>query len=252
MLRIAKTVLFSRIIAGGLFLALIVGLVGCGGGPYAMEEGELAVRYLPTKRVVEHHPDSLRALKVVEQDGQVTFELDRSYRSIVEKWSVGHRYPPLGPDPDYATFRSLELALASLQAEREILSLQPSRAQELIQKRRASYADTIKIDVYDFSGQQFGGPEHRAKLHIADSTYHPAKKVDTPRQKIYTPNGRFTYRRYTNYFPRVVDGVDLLEKASGAHLEIQRHDYHDNADQDFIWEWGGSQNIAQAEDTEDQ
>ena len=238
-----------RTVAGSLFfLLLIVGLTGCSSGPYAMQEGELADRHLPPEREVAHHPDSLEALSIVEQEeGQVQYELEQSYRSMVEKWSVRCRY---GCGQNYATFRSLEVALASLQPEQGVLSLQPARAREIIQKRRTAYASTIQIDVYWYwTGTNISGPGYRIELHVADSTYHPVRKDYTPLRGTFTAGGRALYRRNTFHFPRVVDGVDLLENASSARLEIHKHGWRDFQ---FVWKWGKAQSLAQADGMEKQ
>lgn len=232
---------FRRAAVGSLLL-FIVGMAGCSSSPYAMQEGELADRHLPPEREVTHHPDSLEALSIVEQDGQIQYEMAQSYRSMVEKWSVRCRY---GCGKTYATFRSLELALSSLEPEQGVLSLQPTRARELIQKRRAAYAETIQIDVYWYwTGTNISGPGYRVELHVADSTYHPVRSDYTPIRRVLAASGAELYRRNTFYFPRVVEGVDLLENASSARLEIHKHGWRDFQ---FVWEWGESNRIAQAD-----
>ena len=61
-------------------------LVGCGGGDtYSVNEGQLAERFLPTERDVDHHPDSLQALTITEEEGKVRYQLERSYQSLTEK-----------------------------------------------------------------------------------------------------------------------------------------------------------------------
>lgn len=213
-------------------LALLLG--GCGGGDqYTSEEGQLFLRFLPSEREVSAHPDSLEALTIRRENQQVQYELDRSYQRLIEKWSVTCRYRC---ERNYATLWSLELSLAALQADRGIQSLHADRATRMIDQVRRSHADTLQIDVFWFEGQgKAAGPRYRAELHVQDSTYLPARRTYGPIRRAYVRAGESTtYRRNRFYYPRMVDGKDILAGAPGIRLELY---YVGLGKKRFVWRW---------------
>lgn len=224
-----------RAVAGaatGVLLALL--LLGCGGGnQYSADEGQLFQRFLPTEREVSAHPDSLRALTIAEEDNQIRYKLDRPYQSLIEKWSVTCRF---GCGRSYATLWSLELTLASLQANRGILFLHRDPATKMLDRVRRSYADTLRIDVYWFAGDgKAAGPRYRAELHVQDSTYLPVRREYGPLRRAFVRAGvHATYRRNRFYYRRVVDGRDILEGAPGIRLELY---YVGLGKTRFVWRW---------------
>lgn len=221
-------------------IALLVSFLlgGCGGGLYSVNQGEVAQRFLPQKRIV-HHPDSLRDLTVTEGDEKIQYQLERDYQSLIEKWSS--TYQRLETERSarrpqtYATFWSLELALASLQPERGIVSLRKENAQELIGERRTSYGETIRIDVYVFTGGGMNGiiagPSARTDLRVGDHTLRPTREDHGPLRETFLPGGGTErYRRNTLHFPRTVDGTDVLAENSVVELTVDRS-------LRFSWRW---------------
>jgi len=226
-------------------------LFGCGGGAdYSAEPGELAERYLPTERAVNHHPDSLGALTITEEEGKIRYQLERSYKSLVEKWSSTFQVGGTGRTPlrtfSYATFWSLELSLAALQPEMGILTIRKERAQELIEERRKGYFNTIQIDVHWFVREGgdgiVAGPGFRTELRVRDSTSRPIRDDYGPLREAYIDAAdQALYRRNTLHFPRIVDGRDILRNASEMRLEIR--EAGSSATAQFAWSWEGSQAV---------
>lgn len=237
---------FPRRPLGG-FIGLLILLLGggcSGGSTYSVDEGQIAERFLPSERSVNHHPDSLRALTITEEEKQVQYQLRKDYQALVEKWST--RFQSVGAGRSarsrtYATFWSLELSLASLQPELGILSLRKEKARDFIEKRRKEYFDTIQIDVYWFVERRGGsgiiaGPSARTELLIGDKKYRPLRTDHSPLREAFVSGGNTVlYRRNTLHFPRTVDGKDLLRNASGMQLEVRR--VGARSEQQFAWRW---------------
>ena len=200
-----------------VLLALLVG--GCGGqGTYTLDQGRLAQRYLPTTRSLDHHPDSLQSLAVVtEEDSTISFEMERSYASLWEKWSAAFQSMGAGPSRrgrSYATLWSWELSLASLQPEVGIQGLSGPRARELLAERRAEYQKTLQIDVFWFESEgrsALAGPGARVTLEVGDQEYRPSEEDYGPLREAFLENATTgLYRRNTFHFPRIVDDQDIL------------------------------------------
>lgn len=237
----------------GLVAVLLLPLfvTACGGGDtYSVNEGQIAQRFLPTERSVDHHPDSLRALTITEDEGKVQYQLQQSYQSLIEKWSC--RFQNVGAGRNvrsrtYASFWSLELSLASLQPEMGIQSLQKEKARELIEKRRKGYFDTIQIDVHWFVERRgesgiISGPSARTELIIGENTYRPLRTDHGPLREAYVSGGStILYRRNTLHFPRTVDGTDILKDASGMQLEVRRTGA--SSKEQFGWRWENEQSV---------
>ncbi|MFB6097649.1 MAG: hypothetical protein ABEK84_00750 [Salinibacter sp.] len=224
-----------------MVLAALVG--GCGGGgTYTINRGQVAQRFLPSERTV-HHPDSLKALTITEEDGKIQYVLERDYQALVEKWSASFQNVGAGPSIEsrtYATLWSLELALVSLQPEMGILSLRKERARKLIEKRRERYFDRIRIDVYWFVGPGMNGiitgPGARTELVVGDRTLRPVRSDHGPLREAYVAaGGTALYRRNTLYFPRTVEGTDVLKNASGVRLTVRRTGAASK--EEFSWQW---------------
>lgn len=225
---------------GVFFFSLLAG--GCGGGDtYSFNEGNIAQRYLPTEREVENHPDSLLDLTITEEEGKIQYELERDYEALIRKWSSTFQSVGAGRSQrgmSYATFWSLELSLASLQPEMGVLTLRKEKANEMIERRKDEYFDHIQIDVYWFEGGNglLTGPSARTELQVADSTYRPQREDHSPLREAFIGGGGTTlYRRNTFYFPRVVDGRDILAEASGMQLQIRRTG--GGVTERFSWTW---------------
>lgn len=218
-------------LSGALVLLLPLLLVGCGGGDvYSVSEGQVAQRFLPPERTV-HHPDSLKDLTITEGDDKLEYQLESDYQSLIQKWSSSYRRLGAGrsvkQSRSYATFWSLELALASLQPEAGIVSLRKEKARELLQRRRKSYDNTIRIDVYWFTGRGtngiIAGPSARTVLRVGDRTLRPTRSDHGPLREAYVTGGETAlYRRNTLHFPRTVDGTDVLAGGADVELTVRR------------------------------
>lgn len=231
----------------GALLATVF-LVGCsGGGTYSFDEGQISQRFLPSERFVDYHPDSLQALTITEEDGKIQYQVERDYESLMEKWSSSLQDIGTGRtfrSRTYATFWSLELSLMSLQPEMGILSLRKEKAQELLEKRRKEYFDRIHIDVYWFVGQRrdgiISGPGAHTELHVGDSTYRPVQSDYGPLREAFVSGGDVAlYRRNSLYFPRTVDGTDILADASRMRLQVRQTG--GGSRQQFAWRWTENQ-----------
>lgn len=240
-----RTSILSALLAGSLLI------LGCGGGgTYTVDEGQMAQRFLPAEQSVDYHPDSLGALTITEEDGKIQYQLDGDYQSLLEKWSSRFRSVGAGRSVrshTYATLRSLELALASLQPEMGLLSLRKQRARSLIEERRKKYFDTIQINVYWFVERRgdsgiIAGPSARTELQVGNETYRPLRTDHGPLREAFVSGGRtILYRRNTLHFPRTVDGTDVLKNASGVQLDVRRSGAQ--SEEQFTWRWTSDQSV---------
>ena len=237
-----------------VFLTMVVSalvLGGCGGGStYSYSRGDLAQRFLPTERTVEYHPDTLGTLSIREKERRLQFELEEDYASLHRKWSC--TYQDLGAGRaqrgrSYATFWSLELSLASLEAEMGITSLRKERARQSLLERRQEYKNALQIDVYWFESEGnslLAGPGSRVRLRInGEQTYKPDREDHGPLRETFLPGQTRSalYRRNTFYFSRVVDSTDILKDAREVQLLINRTGASPRVR--FAWSWkdgGGS------------
>ena len=234
-----------RWLVGSCLAAMV--LVGCGGGgTYSVDEGTLSQRFLPSERTVDHHPDSVKALTISEADGKIQFEIERDFESLTEKWSSSLQNIGTGRSfrsRTYATFWSLELSLMSLQPERGVLSLRKEQAREVLNERRKEYAETIHIDVYWFVGRGgdgiITGPSARTELHVGEEAYRPIQSDHGPLREAFVAGGETVlYRRNSLYFPRKVEGTDILANASRMQLRVRRTG--GGGRQEFAWRWDES------------
>lgn len=230
-------------------LALLIG--GCGGqGSYTLDQGRLAQRFLPSTRSLDSHPDSLQALSVTtEEDSTITFEMERSYTSLWEKWSAAYQSMGVGRSRrgrSYATFWGWELSLASLQPEVGIQGLSGARAHELLAQRRAEYQKTLQIDVFWFEAEgssTIAGPGARVTLQVGDQRYRPSEEDYGPLREAFLENaGTGLYRRNTFHFDRIVDDQDILAGEDQVALLVR---FNGGGKVRFRWTWEGAQAAAQ-------
>lgn len=222
--------------------ALVMG--GCGGGStYSLEEGNLAQRFLPTERSVAYPPDSLGALTITKNEDTYQFDLEDDYEELHRKWSCTYQEIGAGRSErgtSYATFWSLELSLAALQPEVGLTTLSEEQAQKTLQKRRRVHKSTIQVDVYWFEAEGeslLTGPGTRVELEVGGETYRPSEENHGPLREALRSTGTRAaiYRRNTFYFPRIVDGTDILKDVSGVKLTVERTGRGDRAR--FSWSW---------------
>ena len=229
--------------SAGACLALLLG--GCGGASsYSLNEGDLAQRFLPTERKVDHHPDSLRSLSIREDDRRIHFDLAENYESLHRKWSS--TYQDLGAGRSrrgrsYATFWSLELSLASLQPEVGVTSLTKERARESLDERRKEYNSTLQFDIYWFESEGntlLAGPGSQVRLQVdGEKTYRPSEETHGPLRETFLAGQTRSalYRRNTFYFSRVVDSTDILKDAQEIELLVDRAGVGSRVR--FSWSW---------------
>ena len=227
-----------------LGLAVTAVVVGCGGGStYSVDTGDLAQRFLPTERTVAYHPDSLGSLSITQEQGTYNFELESDYEDLHRRWSSTYQSLGVGRSRSglsYATFWSLELSLASLQPEVGITALSQEQAEKALRERRQQYNSTIQVDVYWFEAEGeslLTSPGTRVQLRVGGERYEPVEKTNGPlRDAILPTRGRSAlYRRNTFYFPRVVEGADILAGAQSAELRVQRAGAGSAVQ--FAWSW---------------
>lgn len=229
-----------------LAVALLTGGCGSGSQTYSVEEGDLAERYLPTTQRLDHHPDSVQALRITEEDNQLKYESDRSYESLWRKWSSTYQNIGSGRSRQqpfsYATFWGLELSLASLRAE-GAFSLTKDQARNLVEQRREKNRTTIQIDVVWFASEgrtDLTGPGARVQIVVGDEKYSAKQEDRSPLREAFLDAGRTgLYRRNTFYFPRIVDDEDILSGVDELALEIRQTNARDRVQ--FRWAWDATQ-----------
>lgn len=232
--------------AGGLVLLLAAGLLmgGCSSSSetYSVDEGDIAERYLPATQRLDHHPDSVQAITITEGDDRLKYESSRSYSALWRKWSSTYRTVGTGRTRQqplsYATLWGLELSLASLRAE-GAFSLSKDRARDLVETRRKENRTTIQIDVVWFAsegGTNLTGPSARVHLVAGDEKYRPEEEDRSPLRETFLDAGRSDlYRRNVFYFPRIVDGEDILDGIDEIALEVRQTNARGRVQ--FRWTW---------------
>lgn len=225
-----------------LLLPLLAILSGCaGGGTYSLNPGDIAERYLPTTRSVDHHPDSLRSFSITENENTLQANVESSYEALHRKWSCTFQSLDTRASRrtySYATLRSKEIALASLEAEIGFSSLTKERARQLLKERTKEYQNAIQIDLYWFQSDGstlVAGPGSRVELVIDGEPYRPVEESNGPLREAFLlqGDGRSLYRRNIFYFARTVDGTDILEDATRVVLTINRTGRRVR----FSWTW---------------
>jgi hypothetical protein len=120
-------------------------------------------------------------------------------------------------------------------------SLSKERAQKALKERRQDYQETLQFEVYWFEmegNSLLAGPSARVQLRIdEEDTYQPSRETHSPLREAFLPGDTRTalYRRNTFYFPRVVDGTDILEEAQRLELVVSRPGMASRAR--FTWTW---------------
>lgn len=230
--------------AAGLLTLIVVGCTG-GRSTYEFNESLLAQRFLPAERTVDHHPDSVRALQLVENENQIKFELDGSYQSLMTKWSATARNETgriqASRSLSFATLWSKELSLTALQNEMGVTGLTKDKARDIIARREASYDETLQVDVYWFGEGGtlvVAGPGSLVELRDDEGNVYRAVRTDySPIREAYVEGGRTAlYRRNTFWFDRTSDEHDdILTGTDGVRLIIRPGGTTDQFR--FAWRW---------------
>lgn len=186
---------WTSLLGAGLAVLSVFLAAGCassgGSADYTVDQAALATYALASAQQMEHGPDSLAHLQVVEKKGKLNFQLRQSYREMTLEWTAGRewlspksapsglsslrgsaRLQRTGAGPGdarrtgaaerqrgsrhayfrtYATLWSKELSLASMISGRGIHLLSKDLARKMVRKRMARYDRQLKIDVYVFA-----------------------------------------------------------------------------------------------------
>lgn len=222
-----------------VFLTAALLVAGCAGSsPYDVEDADIARGYLPTERKVPHAPDSLVHLTLVEKEGRIAFEAERSLEAMLRAWSSTWQSAEGGSAlsgrldyHSYATLWSLEASLMSLQPERGLTGLTKNLARKTLAERREEFREVVQIDVFRFAGSppsaglaglRLDGPGERVELEDeAGRTYAPLRiEAGLPTQA-FIGSRTVLYARNTLLFKRFVEGRDLLQ-SKRLRLEIRQ------------------------------
>lgn len=232
----------------GLVAALFF-LAGCassgGSGDYTIDQSEIATYALPSDQEVSHHPDSLAHLQIVEKNGKLDFQHDRSYRDMLLEWSVGQQRFTQSYFRTHATLWSRELSLASLIPERSIDILSKKLARKMIDEREAEYDSVVQIDVYIFAPSLQRLDLGDLQLDVAgkrvylrdedDNTYKPVRIDSNAPMEAFHAGRRTLYGRNAVFFRRhTKEGKDLLD-AERLRLYVRPAGYY------FTWTLPGRQ-----------
>lgn len=219
----ARSCRVAGLLALSLLLVAGTGCASSGGSSdpdYDVDQGEIASRPLPNTRRATHHPDSLAHLSLVEEDGRIKFEHERSYRNMLIEWTSGVEGAPAAAFfQSHATLWSKELSLLSLEPERGVQNLSEDLARKMIAQRTAEYDSLLQIDVYVFARSTRTARIQNLRIDIGPrvyledaegNTYRPAHiDADAPLEAFY--HSRQTlYGRNAVLFDRLQDGKDLL------------------------------------------
>lgn len=214
------------------FLLVVSAGLGCGQSSYTASPGDLAGSHIPIERDVRSHPDSLHVVSIEVGKRKVHVSLDRDYDAIHQRWSC--KSEPLSLS--YATFWSRELLLAALESNYALSTLSKPRALRIYKERMERYKNALRIDVFDFDESVRVGPSVDVKLRVNGTAYEPIQYRDAPSRNAWLPGGqKEAYSRSTFYFPRSVDGEDVLNGARSVRLVIGTFEW-------CAWRWGESEN----------
>lgn len=218
-------------------------LVGCGPTNKfrSYEPTDIARFALPFEQDVPSHPDSLKQVSIVEEDGKVKIVPEQGFEQIVRNWSVQRRNPmertARQRATDFATFWAMDPSFVSLQVETGAGSLTKDKALELIERRRAEVERTIQIDVYWFTRPTATvGSATAYLLTDDDSRYSSTRREISPLRDGFLPEGqRVLHRRVTYFFQRIRDDKDILEGTTSIELEVNR--VASSSRDSFRWSW---------------
>ena len=225
-------------------LVLASAVVGCGssGSTFsAYEPTDIAQFTLPFDRDVPAHPDSLRQVRIVEEERKLKIAPEESYQQTVRNWSAQRRNDierrRQRRANDYATFWGMDPSVLSLQVETGLSGLTKDKALELIERRKAEVRREIQIDVYWFTDPAAVTGTTTAYLRTDDNTRYPSTRREiSPLRDGFLFGGRnVLYRRITYYFNRDRDGKDILEGTTSVELEVNRIATASN--DSFTWNW---------------
>lgn len=218
-------------------------VAGCGStSPFTpYDPADIARFSLPFNRDVPAHPDSMKQVRIVEEEQIIKIVPEDSYQETVRNWSSQRRNEIERRQQrranDYATFWGVDPSLVSLQVETGVSGLTKDKARELIEKRKEEVRTEIQIDVYWFSNPSAATSTMTAYLRTDDDSRYPSSRREvSPLRDGFLPGGRnVLYRRISYFFPRERDGKDILEGTTSIELEINR--IATASDDSFRWNW---------------
>lgn len=226
-----------------IVLPALVIIAGCGSSsPFSSyEPTDIAQFTLPFDRDVPAHPDSLRQVRIVEEEQKLKVMPEESYQETVRNWSAQRRNEIERQRQrrvnDYATFWGMDPSIISLQVETGLSGLTKDKARELIEKRKAEVRKEIQIDVYWFTNPSAATSTTTAYLRTDDNTrYASSRREISPLRDGFLPGGgNVLYRRISYFFARERDGKDILDGTTSIELEINR--IATASDDSFTWNW---------------
>ncbi len=217
-----------RLLTTAVILAIPVVLMGCsilGGERTQMGMSDLYNLYLPMVREIPH-PDSS------------TIGADEGLYDARLRWSVNHNrrmgnrnYAP-GGFTSFATLLTSDLVDHSL--GREIIGdLSPDLQERLREEQRERVDGSIVFDVhlfvpavpgYDLAETSLRGAGAWVTLDVGDGERYPASNVVsdiTDQFQMGPANPPVYYRNNQVYFPRMVDGEDILQDVEEIKLIVR-------------------------------
>lgn len=235
----------SRSLAAGIGCVAfaMMTLVGCGPTNKfsSYEPTDIARFALPFEQDVPSHPDSLKQVRIVEEDEKVQIVPEQGFQQIVRNWSVQRRNPmertAQQRATDYATFWAMDPSFVSLQVETGVSSLTKDKALELIEQRRTEVEREIQIDVYWFTRPSATVGSATAYLLTDEkSRYSSTRREISPLRDGFLPSGqRILHRRVTYFFDRIQNDEDILEGTTSIELEVNR--VASSSRDSFTWSW---------------
>ena len=220
--------------------AMLLGLAGCAGqaSQFSFNETDVAKRFLPTERKLAYHPDSMRAVDIVEKENSVRIRLEAPFEELLRGWSATWESQSAGPTArglpyrSFATLWSLELSLASLQPEVGLQGLSKDLARRYMRERRTEYDSTLQIDVYSYrnsppqkgnvSEMELAGPGNRITLRDnRGNEYDPIRAEASPIRQGFVRGGEVLYQRNTFFFDRTEEEKDILNNVEELRLWVR-------------------------------
>ncbi|MFB6285688.1 MAG: hypothetical protein ABEK03_03810 [Candidatus Bipolaricaulia bacterium] len=266
MIRSSSEMVLSNRLRAAVLLVLAVGLAACAGGSEVSEPRRggsdlalIASQFVPRTSTVEHSPDSLVAVSIRADSGEVT--LQQPYPSLLRQWATGKRYKNTpsrshqpfrsilggqrgadvdlfsqdpGPQRLFAVLRSKDLFLGAL-ARRPVDSLSTDTFRKRLHQRADVFRDTLRVDVYFLNGPLQLSQQVRVELQDnSDRVYSPVDRSSQIGRA--TVHGRsFRYLRASYYFDRSAkEGGDLIENTSSLRLRMYRPRQESLY---FEWQW---------------
>lgn len=236
----SRLLLVSLLLMGGLSFS------GCASSSETQYEPYAGTRVLPSTRTILS-PDSLVDIRLVNRSDSVHVSLKKDFSTITQKWSTQLQRSSydqlLRPSEynSYATLRSLEYSLASLQRTQRINSLSTERARKGLDDVLSTYAETVSFDVHLYvNATQVGGPyallrqSVGAELIINGDRQYASVESEKGDVAVLRKGGETVFHYpITVSFPRTDGDQDILAHAT--RVELSLRPFHQTGTVDFRW-----------------